>query len=77
MLLDAGWQGAPTMRALIGGEALTLELADRLNVKTRDLWNLYGPTETTVWSTYCRVPPGTKSMSAVCTHAVSMNCRSR
>ena len=33
-----------------GGETLPRELADRLVVGDRALWNLYGPTETTVWS---------------------------
>ncbi|HEX2191455.1 MAG TPA: amino acid adenylation domain-containing protein, partial [Longimicrobiaceae bacterium] len=58
MLLDAGWAGAPRLRALCGGEALPRELADRLLPRVGELWNLYGPTETTVWSTVQRVEPG-------------------
>ncbi|HLL45460.1 MAG TPA: amino acid adenylation domain-containing protein, partial [Longimicrobiaceae bacterium] len=57
MLLEAGWQGTPALKALCGGEALPRELADRLLPRAGELWNLYGPTETTVWSTLERVEP--------------------
>ena len=55
MLLEAGWQGAPTFKALIGGEGLPLDLAKQLLARSGELWNMYGPTETTVWSTCWRV----------------------
>jgi len=55
LLLDAGWRGQPGFKALIGGEALSIELATRLIPAVTELWNMYGPTETTVWSTCCRV----------------------
>ncbi|HLL48350.1 MAG TPA: AMP-binding protein, partial [Longimicrobiaceae bacterium] len=55
MLLEAGWTGAPGMKALCGGEALPRELAERLLPLCGELWNLYGPTETTIWSTIERV----------------------
>ena len=55
MLLASGWLGNPVLKALVGGEALSTELADRLVPKVAELWNMYGPTETTVWSTCCRV----------------------
>jgi amino acid adenylation domain-containing protein len=55
MLLDAGWHGAPGFKALIGGEALSPDLATRLLAVTTELWNMYGPTETTVWSSCWRV----------------------
>ncbi|HEU0052552.1 MAG TPA: condensation domain-containing protein, partial [Longimicrobium sp.] len=51
MLVDAGWEGAPEMRALCGGEALPAELASALRGRVGTLWNVYGPTETTIWST--------------------------
>jgi nonribosomal peptide synthetase DhbF len=51
MLLDAGWPGGKSFRALCGGEALSSELAKRLVERAGELWNLYGPTETTIWST--------------------------
>ena len=57
MLIDAGWMGGPTFKALIGGEALPTDLADQLRSRTGELWNMYGPTETTVWSTCWRVEP--------------------
>lgn len=56
MLLEDGWSGSPTMKALCGGEALDLPLARELLRRCGQLWNLYGPTETTVWSTCWRVP---------------------
>jgi len=56
MLLAAGWEGSPGLKALCGGEALPLELARRLVERTASVWNMYGPTETTVWSSVWRVP---------------------
>jgi amino acid adenylation domain-containing protein len=63
MLLDAGWQGGESFRALCGGEALSSELAERLLDRVGALWNLYGPTETTIWSTAGRVDRGDASIS--------------
>ncbi|WP_245495122.1 amino acid adenylation domain-containing protein [Rhizobium ruizarguesonis] len=51
MLFDAGWEGAPDLRALCGGEALPSELALNLGRRVKSLRNLYGPTETTIWTT--------------------------
>ncbi|WP_420126319.1 amino acid adenylation domain-containing protein, partial [Longimicrobium sp.] len=51
MLVGAGWEGAPGMRALCGGEALPAELASAVRSRVAGLWNVYGPTETTIWST--------------------------
>jgi len=56
MLIDAGWQGAPNLKILCGGEALDLPLARQLHTLGTEVWNLYGPTETTVWSTVWQVP---------------------
>ncbi|GAB3164189.1 hypothetical protein GCM10027258_85500 [Amycolatopsis stemonae] len=39
------------LRALIGGEAVSRALADRLRELTWSVTNVYGPTETTIWST--------------------------
>jgi amino acid adenylation domain-containing protein len=50
MLLAAGWKGAPGLKGLCGGEALSRALADQLLSRCSSLWNMYGPTETTVWS---------------------------
>ncbi|MGD2114725.1 MAG: amino acid adenylation domain-containing protein, partial [Acidobacteriota bacterium] len=55
LLLESGWNGAPALKALSGGEPLDRELADRLSGAVGELWNVYGPTETTVWSTLDRV----------------------
>lgn len=54
-MIDAGWQGSPALKALCGGERLTVELATLLMPRVCELWNLYGPTETTVWSTCRRI----------------------
>jgi nonribosomal peptide synthetase DhbF len=55
LLVEAGWCGNRSFRALCGGEPLPLDLADEILSRVGELWNLYGPTETTVWSTVERV----------------------
>ena len=55
LLLEAGWKGMVGFKALVGGEALPKDLADRLIARGIELWNMYGPTETTVWSTCARI----------------------
>ncbi len=50
MLLDSGWNNPLPLKALCGGEALPLNLAQELTLKCDSLWNMYGPTETTIWS---------------------------
>ncbi|MFE1315945.1 amino acid adenylation domain-containing protein [Streptomyces sp. NPDC058755] len=53
-LLDAGdWPAA--VRALVGGEALPQELAQRFADLRIAAVNLYGPTEATVWATSAEV----------------------
>lgn len=56
LLIDAGWAGAPGLKALVGGEPLTRHLASQLQARCGEVWNMYGPTETTVWSSCWRVP---------------------
>ncbi|HVS00288.1 MAG TPA: amino acid adenylation domain-containing protein, partial [Thermoanaerobaculia bacterium] len=58
LLLESGWEGSPSLKALCGGEALPRELADSLVERCGELWNMYGPTETTVWSMTQRVVSG-------------------
>lgn len=55
LLIEAGWTGTPSLRALVGGEALTRDLAIELLGRCAEVWNMYGPTETTVWSTCQRI----------------------
>jgi amino acid adenylation domain-containing protein len=55
LLVQTGWAGAPGLRAIATGEALTAELAEELIPRAGELWNLYGPTEITVWATGQRV----------------------
>ncbi|MFF0740410.1 amino acid adenylation domain-containing protein [Streptomyces sp. NPDC004111] len=62
----AVWQGlvaeSPAavrgLRVLVGGEALSLALAERLTAAAESVTNLYGPTETTVWSTMAALDTG-------------------
>ena len=58
MLVEAGWPGSTSFRALCGGEPMPRDLADALLDRAAEVWNLYGPTETTVWSTLERVRRG-------------------
>ncbi|MDB6100267.1 MAG: hypothetical protein JWO52_266 [Gammaproteobacteria bacterium] len=50
LLFECGWQGSPGLKVLVGGEALSPELARRLVACCGSVWNMYGPTETTIWS---------------------------
>ncbi|MFD5799521.1 amino acid adenylation domain-containing protein, partial [Streptomyces diastatochromogenes] len=60
-LLEVG--GWPTgVRALVGGEALPPELAQRFTELGIDAVNLYGPTEATVWATSAEVTAGPVSV---------------
>ena len=64
MLVQSGWRGAPGLRALPAGEALTAELAEQLLARTGAVWNLYGPTEITVYATQHHVTePGAGNVS--------------
>jgi acyl-coenzyme A synthetase/AMP-(fatty) acid ligase len=58
LLLQAGFEGGLSFRALCGGEAVPRDLTDILARKTGAAWNMYGPTETTIWSTCHRMQPG-------------------
>jgi acyl-CoA synthetase (AMP-forming)/AMP-acid ligase II len=59
-LLDSGWPSMKQtkLKALVGGEALSRALADRLVESCGEVWNMYGPTETTIWSAVWRVQHG-------------------
>ncbi|MGE0158280.1 MAG: amino acid adenylation domain-containing protein [Gemmatimonadales bacterium] len=63
MLLEAKWPGKPGLKALVGGEALPVDLGTALSPRVAELWNMYGPTETTIWSTAARV--GADQMGSV------------
>ena len=63
MLLSAGWQPDERLRVLVGGEALSSDLARTLCAGGADVWNLYGPTETTIWSTAWKVEPRRSDVS--------------
>jgi amino acid adenylation domain-containing protein len=62
LLVEAGWAGSPGFKALCGGEPMPMDLAEALNARCGELWNMYGPTETTIWSTVWRVPSGCRQM---------------
>src|SRR5690606_23829286 len=38
------------LKALCGGEAIPVDLAEKLLERCSSVWNMYGPTETTIWS---------------------------
>ncbi len=50
LMVNCGWSGHSGLRMLCGGEALDIELAQRLLNSAEQVWNVYGPTETTIWS---------------------------
>jgi amino acid adenylation domain-containing protein len=55
LLLESGWEGNPSLKVLVGGEALSLDLAQQLATRCGSVWNMYGPTETTIWSSVYEV----------------------
>jgi amino acid adenylation domain-containing protein len=63
LLLDAGWEGKPDLRAISGGEVLPLELAHALVRRTAAVWNHYGPTEATICTTTARIDSTTEKIS--------------
>lgn len=62
LLLANGWKQSPQFKALCGGEALPLDLANILAGHIGELWNMYGPTETTVWSSCYQVEKNCKKV---------------
>jgi amino acid adenylation domain-containing protein len=58
MLLASGWNGDGRLQLLCGGEALSLDLAEKLVARSPEAWNMYGPTETTIWSLSKRLERG-------------------
>lgn len=50
LLVNAHWAGKENLVALSGGEALSVELAEQLLPRVKQLYNCYGPTEATIWS---------------------------
>ena len=58
LLLEAGWEGKPHIKALCGGEAFPRDLANELVRRAQSVWNMYGPTETTIWSSTIEVKAG-------------------
>ena len=55
ILLDSGWKKPLPIKALIGGEPVPLNLAQKLIDLCSELWNIYGPTETTVCAFLTRI----------------------
>ncbi|MBK8549759.1 MAG: non-ribosomal peptide synthase/polyketide synthase [Ignavibacteria bacterium] len=50
LLIDSKWKNEEDLKILVGGEALSESLKDKLTMLGYVV-NLYGPTETTIWST--------------------------
>jgi len=55
VLFESGWDGNPKLKVLVGGEALSADLARQLARCCGSVWNMYGPTETTIWSSVYKV----------------------
>ncbi len=55
LLCEAGFRPRAALKALVGGEPMPVELANKLIADGVELWNMYGPTETTVWSTCAHI----------------------
>nr|APD71640.1 non-ribosomal peptide synthetase 5 [Streptomyces sp.] len=62
LLREAGFTDR-SVTALVGGEALPVELARELRSRVGRLVNVYGPTETTIWSSAWEVPEGAEGVS--------------
>ena len=50
MLIAAHEDKVYVLKALCGGEAFPVDLAEKLVERCSSVWNMYGPTETTIWS---------------------------
>ena len=55
VLMESGWKGDRNLKVLVGGEALSADLARQLAQRCGSVWNMYGPTETTIWSSVYKV----------------------
>ncbi|GKU83911.1 non-ribosomal peptide synthetase [Niallia sp. NCCP-28] len=53
------------LRVLVGGEALSISLANELGFAGAAIHNMYGPTETTIWSTTMQVPSENQHVPAL------------
>ena len=63
LLLASGWQGKPDLRAVTGGEALTLDLALEIRKRCAFLSNGYGPTEITIAATTSVITPDSEQIT--------------
>jgi natural product biosynthesis luciferase-like monooxygenase protein/amino acid adenylation domain-containing protein len=55
LFLDEGLPLSSFRILLVGGEALPLELFQRLSARQKKVINLYGPTEATIWATLAQL----------------------
>lgn len=58
LLIESGWNEKLHLKALCGGESLSVDLASKILERVDELWNMYGPTETTIWSSCAKVENG-------------------
>ena len=65
LLRESGWESRSGLKALVGGEALSPELAQWLVPRVGELWNMYGPTETTIWSSCARIDHGNSGLCPI------------
>ncbi len=55
LLMQAGWSGRTSIKAICGGEEMTQQLARDLMARSPSVWNLYGPTEATITAALTQV----------------------
>lgn len=55
MLFENGWKADKNFTAISAGEAISLQMAKRLSVSCKALWNGYGPTEITCGSSFAQI----------------------
>ena len=63
IMFEAGWDKNTPIKVICGGEALPIDLANRILGVASSLWNVYGPTETTIWSTVKKLSANDKTIS--------------
>ncbi len=63
LVLEAGWQGDPKIKIIVGGEVLPLSLARTLAGLASAVWNHYGPTETAICATRERIYADTEQVT--------------
>lgn len=54
---ESGEKSTILETSLCGGESYELDLVEKIQEMSINVYNVYGPTETTIWSTVYKIPP--------------------